>query len=68
MADQEQKVTINGTEYLLSELSDEAKAQLQSLQFTRVETQRLEAQLAIVKTAAAAYQRALAAALPKQDA
>ncbi len=65
MTDQPAKVKINDKDYLLSDLSDNAKAQLQSLQFTRVEIQRLNAQLAIAKTAEQAYQRALAAALPQ---
>ena len=33
MTDEQAKINIDGTEYLLSELSDEAKAQIQSLQF-----------------------------------
>lgn len=62
---QEPKINIDGKEYLFSDLSDDAKAQLQSLQFTRGEIQRLNALLAVTKTAEQAYQRALIAALPK---
>ena len=70
MADEQQgpgKVTINGKEYLLSDLSDDAKAQLQSLQYVQAEQQRLNAQVAVFKTAQSAYQRALVEALPKDE-
>jgi hypothetical protein len=59
------KLIINGKEYLIKDLSDDAKAQLQSLQFVKAEIQRLNAQLSVVKTAEAAYQRALVEVLPK---
>ncbi|PID42485.1 MAG: hypothetical protein CSB48_09665 [Proteobacteria bacterium] len=62
---QEAKLKINDKEYLISDLSDDARAQLQSLQFAKAEVQRLNAQLAIAKTAEQAYQRALVASLPK---
>jgi len=69
MAESEQtpKVTIDGQEYLLSDLSDDAKAQLQSLQFVETEIRRLNALLAISGTARMAYQNALKEALPKQE-
>jgi len=69
MAESEQspKVTIDGQEYLLSDLSDEAKAQLQSLQFVEAELRRLQALQAVAGTARVAYQNALKEALPKQE-
>ena len=66
MAEQEAKINIDGTEYLLSELSDDVKAQIQSLQFVETEIRRLNAQLAVASTARIAYQNALKDILPKQ--
>ncbi len=57
-------VNINGTQYRMDDLSDNAKAQLQSLVFTQNEVKRLQAQLAVAKTAQQAYQQALTAELP----
>ena len=48
-------VTIDGTEYDLDEMSDEAKQQLGSLQFVQGEIRKLEAQIAVYKTASIAY-------------
>jgi len=59
------KITIDGTEYELESLSQEALAQLGSLQFVDQEIERLDRQLAAMKTARIAYGRALAAALPQ---
>ena len=52
-------VTIDGKEYNLDDLSDKAKENLRSLQFTQGEMQKLQASLAIYNTAAAAYSTAL---------
>ena len=52
------KVTINGNEYDTESMNEEAKRQLVSLQFATSEIQRLEAQLAIAKTAQVAYSNA----------
>ena len=57
-------VTIDNRTYELDTLSDEAKAQLQSLQFVDSELQRLQAQVAVFQTARAAYAKALQAVLP----
>lgn len=67
MADTEPKLTIDGAEYLLKDLSDEAKAQIQSLQFVESEIGRLNAQVAVASTARIAYQNALKELLPKQE-
>ncbi len=56
-------VTIDDKEYELDSLSDEAKAQLQSLQFVDNELARNQAQAAVLQTARTAYATALNAAL-----
>ena len=66
--EQEAMLKINDQEYKISDLSDNAKAQLQSLRFADVEIQRLNMQLALVKTARNAYQSALVDELPKVNA
>lgn len=55
---------IDNQDYDLDTLSDEAKAQLTSLQFVDAELQRLTAKTAILQTARIAYSKALQAALP----
>lgn len=52
-------ITIDGKEYDLDTLSNSAKEQLASLQFAQSEISRLEGNLAVYKTAAAAYSSAL---------
>ncbi len=52
-------VTIDGKDYDLDNLNDEAKGNLASLQFTQSELKRLQAQIAILKTAESAYANAL---------
>ena len=52
-------ITIDGKEYNLDDLSDKAKENLRSLQFTQGEMQKLQASLAIYNTAASAYSTAL---------
>ena len=57
-------INIDNIEYDTDKLSDEAKAQLVSLQFCDQELQRLQAQAAAYQTARQAYAKALQAALP----
>ena len=57
-------IKIDEKEYDLDQLSDDAKAQLASLQFVDAELQRLKAQTAVLQTARMAYSKALQAALP----
>ena len=57
-------IKIDNFEYDTDELSDEAKAQLVSLQFCDQELQRLQAQAAAIQTARMAYAKALQSALP----
>ena len=57
-------INIDNIEYDTDKLSDEAKAQLFSLQFCDQELQRLQAQAAAIQTARMAYAKALQSALP----
>lgn len=53
-------VTIDGKEYVLDDLSANARTQIVNLRLTEQEIARLRIQLAIAQTARAAYARALA--------
>ncbi len=64
MSEQDQKITIDGTEYPLSSLSEEAKTQITNLRFVENEIAQLKAKLAIANTAKLAYQSALKNAIP----
>ena len=55
---------IDNLEYDLDTLSDDAKAQLASIQFVDQELARLQMQVAAMQTAKNAYLSALKAALP----
>ncbi len=59
------KVTIDGKEYLLDSLSDDAKNQLGALNMVDRKIADLQQESAILQTARNAYGQALAAALPK---
>lgn len=48
-------ITIDGKEMAIADLSDDAKAQIQSLRFVEAEMQRLQARAAILNTAKQAY-------------
>jgi hypothetical protein len=61
-------VTIDGKEYELAALSDEARAQLLNLRVTDQEIARLQRQIAIAQTARGAYARALQGELAKHQA
>ena len=52
-------IKIDDKDYDTETLSDEAKAQLQSLQFVDQELAKLQAQAAVVQTARIAYAKAL---------
>ena len=60
-------IKIDEKDYELEALSEEARAQLTSLQFVDAELQRLNAQAAVLQTARMAYAKALTDALPKTD-
>ena len=57
-------IKIDNVDYDTDKLSEEAKAQLVSLQFCDQELARLKAQAAALQTARNAYAKALQAALP----
>ena len=61
MAEKEdkQKVSIDGTEYVLDDLSDNAKAQLLNIQFVDAQIQQLNNEWAVADTARIGYTRAL---------
>ena len=60
-------IKIDNIEYDTDKLSDDAKAQLMSLQFCEQELARLQAQAAAIQTARMAYAKALQSALPVGD-
>ena len=62
------KIKIDDTEYDTETLSDNAQAQLASLQFNEVHMQRLRNELAIADTARVAYTNALKQELEKAPA
>ena len=58
-------IKIDNKDYDLDTLSEEAKAQLASLQFVDGELKRLQGQAAALQTARIAYANALKAVLPE---
>ena len=52
------KIIVDGKEYLIEDLSENAKQQLGSLRATDAEIARLEAMVAMLKTARIGYARA----------
>ncbi|MYM38687.1 hypothetical protein GTP27_05025 [Pseudoduganella sp. CY13W] len=63
--DDELEVTVDGISYKVADLSEEARAQVTSLQFVDAQMADLSAQLAIYQTARNAYQAALQQLLPR---
>ena len=59
----DQNITIDGKEYVLGEMSDEAREQVINIQAVDQEIQRLQIKLAIAQTAKATYGQALMTAL-----
>ena len=57
------KITIDDKEYETDDMSEDAKAQLQSLQFVANELTRLQMKTAALQTAQNAYGKALQEAL-----
>ena len=57
-------INIDNKEYNLDALSNDCKAQIESVQFCDQEIARLQAKIAVYKTAKVAYIQALKAALP----
>ena len=59
-------IKIDNVDYDLDTLSNDAKAQLVSIQFCDQELQRLQAQAAALQTARQTYAKALQSALPTE--
>jgi len=69
MPEQKQpKLSINNEEYIIADLSDQARAQLESLQYAESEMRRLNRELAMATTARNAYSQGLQEALPAKTA
>ena len=63
--DKDQKINIDGREYVLSELSDNARAQVLNLQFVDAQIQQLNNEWAVADTARIGYTNALKSELEK---
>tara|TARA_B110000238_G_C15965364_1_gene369286 strand:+ start:244 stop:435 length:192 start_codon:yes stop_codon:yes gene_type:complete len=61
------KITIDDKEYESDDMSENARAQIASLQFVNGEIQRIQMKLAAMQTAANGYTVALAKALEDED-
>jgi hypothetical protein len=57
------KVTVSGVEYDTETLSDNAKAQLASLQFLEIHIQQIQNEISVYQTARLAYMGSLKKAL-----
>tara|TARA_B110000093_G_C12955585_1_gene404780 strand:+ start:1871 stop:2083 length:213 start_codon:yes stop_codon:yes gene_type:complete len=68
MATNNEIIKIDEIEYKISNLSDECKMELTSLQFCDQQILRLNAELAVVQTARQAYRNAVVSLLPSTDA
>lgn len=62
-----QTVTIDGKEYAVESLSEEAKNQIMNLRVADAKLAQLQQELALVQTARNAYAQALAANLPEGE-
>jgi len=65
--EKQQTLTIDGTEYNVADLSENAQNQVVNLRVTDQEIAKLKQQLAIYQTARTAYARALSEELPKKE-
>ena len=61
----EQKVTVDGVEYKLDDVSDTAKAHIVNIQFVDLQLQQLNNELAVSDTARIGYTNALKGELAK---
>lgn len=67
MTTKEDKMTIDGIEYKLSEISEQCQTEIKSLQFTEAQMTRLTNELAVTETALNAYRASIAQQLPTID-
>ena len=65
--DDKQTVTVNGKEYVLDDLSENAKAQLLNIQFVDAQLQQLNNEWAVADTARIGYTNALKRELKKTN-
>jgi hypothetical protein len=65
--DDQPKVTIDDKDYLIEDLSDDAKNQLSSMNVVDQKITSLQQEIAIMQTARNAYARALTSALPQKS-
>ena len=63
--DKDQKINIDGKEYSISELSDNARGQVANLQFVDAQIQQLNNEWAVSDTARIGYTNALKSELEK---
>ena len=63
----DQKITIDEVEYNLSDLSDNAKAQIANIQFVDAQIQQLNNEWAVADTARMGYTNALKAELSDSE-
>jgi len=63
--DKHQKINIDGKEYVVSELSENARAQVTNLQFVDAQIQHLNNEWAVADTARIGYTNALKSELEK---
>jgi hypothetical protein len=63
----EQNVTIDGVDYKLKDLSENAKVQLANIQFVDAQLQQLSNEWAVADTARIGYTSALKVELAKQE-
>ena len=61
------KLTIDGTEYSIADLSDEAKNQILNIRFVDERIQQLSNELAIADTARIGYSKAIKAEVSELD-
>ena len=59
------KITIDDIEYNTEDMSDNAKAQLASLQFLEVQMTKIKSEIAVYETAKSAYIQSLKSELEK---
>jgi hypothetical protein len=59
MADEERKVTVDGVEYKVDNLPENARAQIVNLRFVSERIQQLNNELAVANTARVGYQDAV---------
>lgn len=61
-------ITIDGENYTVEALSEEAQGQIASINFVDAEAQRLQAQLAVLQTARVAYVNRLSQIVKEDEA